>query len=93
MEHTKKYLSLRSNNREVYTEPLSGKKTDDVERMDAKGRLDTLAKTFPNGQWSMAVVTERQNWKGHQVKKLDVLTGMVTMERNKEVHFPRGTNV
>ena len=93
MEHTKKYLSVRNNNREVYTEPLSGKKTDDVERIDAKSRLDTLAKTFPKGQWSMAVVTERQNWKEHEVKKLDVLTGMVTMERNKEVHFPRGTNV
>ena len=93
MEHTKKYLSLRNGNREVYTEPLSGKKTDNDERIDAKGRLDVLAKTFPKGQWSMAVVTERQSWKGHQVKQLDVLTGMVTMEKEKEVHFPRGTSV
>lgn len=33
MEHTKKHLSLRNSKREVYTELLSGEKSDDAERI------------------------------------------------------------
>ena len=86
----KRYLVLRNDDRDVYTEQLEGARDIKLDRKVARCRLDAIAKMLPMATWSMVIIDDREEYSLRRMVILDVLSGETKTEEQKIVRNKSG---